>query len=425
MLRVAKVRRGGHAYYLEVAGNGAGTGIEAPGVWLGAGAPALGLNGEVDGDALGAVLAGDDPVTARRLGRSHDRVTVAAFDLSFCAPKSVSMLHALGPTEIADDVRAAHVAAVDAALDYVERRAVAVRRPSLGRLVPVEAQAVASAGFVHRVSRALDPHLHSHVVMANLGRGPEGTYSALDGRGLYAHRAAADALYHAQLRHELTTRLGVAWEPLRHGRADVSGIGPEARLAFSQRAAAIAEHVAARGLGGPRARAIASHVTRPERDPHRSIDDLRPEWESRAQALGLGPGALGAVVDRVPRRSGPGLDTAQVEVVASVLARRGETVNRRDVVQAWCGALAQGGPAAAVEESADRLLESMPPTEAHVGRIERRGVGERRHVVGGREISRHRGELEQLLAVRGMALAPGPERGVGRARSEDLGLGLG
>ncbi len=146
MLRVAKVRKGGHAYYLEVAGNGVGTGIEAPGVWLGTGAAALGLRGEVEGDALGAVLAGDDPVTSRRLGRSHDRVTVAGFDLSFCAPKSVSMLHALGPTEIAHDVRAAHVAAVDAALDYVERRAVAVRRPSGGRLVPVEAQAVRRPG---------------------------------------------------------------------------------------------------------------------------------------------------------------------------------------------------------------------------------------------------------------------------------------
>ncbi len=45
MLRVAKVRKGGHAYYLEVAGNGSGTGIEAPGVWLGQGAEALGLRG--------------------------------------------------------------------------------------------------------------------------------------------------------------------------------------------------------------------------------------------------------------------------------------------------------------------------------------------------------------------------------------------
>ncbi len=426
MLRVAKVRQGGHAYYLEVAGNG-GTGIEAPGRWLGSGAAALGLHGEVDGDALGALLRGDDPHTARRLGRAHHRVTVAAFDLSFCAPKSVSMLHALGPPDIAGQVLAAHTHAVDAALHYVERRAVAVRRPTAGALVPVEAEAVAAAGFVHRVSRALDPHLHSHVVMANLGRGPEGNFTALDGRGLYAHAPAAAALYHAQLRHELTTRLGVDFEPLRHGRADIEGIGPEARLAFSQRALAIAEHLAARGLEGGRARTIAGHATRPERDPHRSIDELRPAWQERARAVGLGPDDIGAVVDRVARRPGPGLDPAQGDEVAEALGRRGATVTRRDVVRAWSSSLAAGAPAPAIEQAADRLVASMPATPEHAGRVERGGVGERRHVVAGREISRRRGELERLLAARGMALAPGAERGMGpiRGRGEDFGPGLG
>jgi hypothetical protein len=70
-----------------------------------------------------------------------------------------------------------------------------------------------------------------------------------------------------------------------------------------------------------------------------------------------------------------------------------------------------------VEDAADRLLESMPPTVAHAGRLERRGVGERRHVVDGLQVSREPSQLERLLAARGMQVAPGPER--------DLGLGLG
>ncbi len=392
MLQVAKVRKGGHAYYLEVAGNGAGTGIEAPGLWLGSGAAALGLGGEVAGDALGAVLEGDHPLTAQRLGRFHHRVTVGAFDLSFCAPKSVSMLHALGSPEVTAEVRGAHVAAVDAALDYVERRAVAVRRPGTAHApVPVPADAVAAAGFVHRVSRALDPHLHSHVVMANLGRGPEGTFSALDGRGIYAHAPAAAALYHAQLRHELTARLGVAWEPLRHGRADIAGIGVDARRAFSQRATAIAAHLSARGLGGPTARRIAGHATRAERDVQRRVEDLRPLWETRAQAVALGPDDLAAVLDQVPRHRGQAPDLGGGEVVAAGLARRGETVTRRDVVQAWCSTLGEGAPARAVEQAADRLLESMTPVAGHARRVEGRGVGERRHVVGAREVRRERG----------------------------------
>jgi len=425
VLRVAKVRPGGHAYYLEVAGNGAGTGVEAAGLWLGTGATQFGLRGEVDGDALGALLRGDDPSSGMRIGRAHDRVTVAAFDLSFCAPKSVSMLHALSPPDVAGEVRSAHARAVDAALHYVERRAVAVRRPHGGAPIPVEAEAVAAAGFVHRVSRAPDPHLHSHVVIANLGRGPEGTFTALDGRGLYAHAPAAGALYHSQLRHELTMRLGVAWEPLRHGRADVAGIGLEARRAFSQRAAAIAEHLSSRGLRSPLARAIAAHATRPGRDPSQSIEDLRPMWEARAAAVGLGPDDLGAVIDRVPRRAGPGPQPALGEVVAADLGRRGPTVTRRDVVRAWCASLGEGAPAVAVEQAADRLLESMTPSAAHLDRVERPGVAERRHVVRERDVTLGRGELERLLSARGMTMSPGPERHAGRMIGEEFGLGLG
>jgi len=449
VLRVAKVRAGRHAYYLEVATGPGGTGIEAPGEWLGTGSATLGLGGVVEADALGAVLRGDHPGTGERLGRWHDRVSVAGFDLSFCAPKSVSLLHALGGPVVGAEVRAAHDAAVTAALGYVEQRAVAVRRGDGGVPVPVAAAAVASAGFVHRVSRALDPHLHSHVVMANLGRGPEGSFTALDGRGLYAHAAAAGALYHAQLRHELSRRLGVTWEPLRAGRADVAGIGAEARLAFSQRAVEIARHLSERGLGGGRARAVAAHATRPARDPHVSADDLRPSWERRARAAGLSPGRLEAVLDRVPRRVVTGPDagghalaspTAAADVVEA-LGRRSPTATRRDVVRAWCGSLPAGAPAVEVEAAADRLLGSLPTTAAHAARAEGRGVGERRHVVGGRVVEQtapalgvapgrddraEHAELGRLLARRGMELpAPGRHRDRARSRHEDLGMGLG
>jgi hypothetical protein len=261
--------------------------------------------------------------------------------------------------------------------------------------------------------------------MANLGRGPEGNFTALDGRGIYAHAPAAGALYHVQLRHELTRRLGVTWEPLRDGRADVAGIGPEARRAFSQRSAAIAEHLAERGLRGPRARDIAGHATRPERDTGRAVEDLRPLWMSRAHAVGLDPDALAGVVDRVPRRAGPSPDPSLGEEVAEELGRRGETVTRRDVVRAWCESLGEGAPALAVEEAADRLLQSMAPTEAHASRVERRGVGERRHVVGSRDITRQRSDLERLLAARGMEVARAPERIGTRVVGDDFGLGLG
>jgi conjugative relaxase-like TrwC/TraI family protein len=278
VLRLSKVTPGGHAYYLEVAGGGAGTGVEAPGSWVGAGAASLGLSGHVLGPELEAVLAGRDPATDAALGRAHHRVRVAAFDLTFCAPKSVSLLHALGGPESRAAVAESHVAAVDAALAYMERHALAVRRSSAGGRTVEPAGGTAVAGFVHRTSRALDPHLHTHAVAANLACAPDGTWSALDSRGVYAHSPAAGAVYHAQLRYELTSRLGVAWEPLDRGRADVAGIGPEARRAFSVRSTQIAAHLAERGLGGHRAHELAAARTRAAKDPTRSVEDLAPWW---------------------------------------------------------------------------------------------------------------------------------------------------
>jgi hypothetical protein len=217
----------------------------------------------------------------------------------------------------------------------------------------------------------------------------------------------------------------VAWEPLRHGRADIAGIGPQARRAFSQRSADIAEHLAARGLRGSKAQRIAGHATRPPRDVHRSVDDLRPSWQDRAQVVGLGPRALDGVLDRVPRRPGPGPDPGHGEVIAGALREQGPTVTRRAVVQAWCGTLGPGAPARAVEQAADRLLDSMPPVAEHARRVEGRGVAERRHETGSRGIARERAELERLLAARGMTSAPRRGREVGRGRGDDLGFGIG
>ncbi len=241
------------------------------------------------------------------------------------------MLHALSPPEVASSALAAHERAVDAALDYVERRALAVRRGRDGVVVPVAADAVASAGFVHRVSRALDPHLHSHVVMANLGCGPEGKFSALDGRGVYVDAAATGALYHAELRHELTARLGVAWEPLRQGRADVAGIGVDARRGFAG-AAAIAEHLSARGSEGP------GRETSPAMPPvpgaTRLNRSMSPGWGGLEAGAVRGPRrrADRGRARRAPARPGPGITRSRRRRGRG--ARwRGPTATRRDVVR--------------------------------------------------------------------------------------------
>jgi len=105
---------------------------EAPGVWLGAGAARLRLCGPVDATTLSMLsmlLAGMSPEGEVLLARRADPSRrVAGLDLTFSAPKSVSILYGLGDERVAAAVRDLHEAAVADALGYLERRALRVRR---------------------------------------------------------------------------------------------------------------------------------------------------------------------------------------------------------------------------------------------------------------------------------------------------------
>ena len=123
MLSIGKLAPGRQQYYLDTVAAGiedyyTGAG-EAPGRWIGGGSELLSLRGDVDAADLHAVLDGRDPSTAEQLGRAPTKGRVPGFDATFCAPKSVSILFALGGPEVSAEVRAAHDAAVAATLDVL------------------------------------------------------------------------------------------------------------------------------------------------------------------------------------------------------------------------------------------------------------------------------------------------------------------
>ena len=106
---------------------------EEPGAWTGTGRGALGVADAVEARPSARCSRGVDPrLGGRAAGLRGDR-SVAGFDLTFCAPKSVSILHLLAPGEIAGQVGDGHQAAVAEATDYLERAAVRVRRTRQGR----------------------------------------------------------------------------------------------------------------------------------------------------------------------------------------------------------------------------------------------------------------------------------------------------
>jgi conjugative relaxase-like TrwC/TraI family protein len=211
---------------------------EPPGVWHGKGAARLGLAGEVDEDAFLALMAGEDPSTGRLLGTSHTEKTVRGFDVTCSAPKSVSVLFAVGDPAVRQQVLEGHDAAVAAVVDWIEHHAHCRYRID-GRVCVVDAEGITAAVFRQHTSRALDPQVHTHAVVVNRVLSPDGRWLALDGRTIKRDQQTLSRLYHAGLRAELTRRLGVRWcEPV-NGIAEIRDIPEDALGEFSSRSEAI------------------------------------------------------------------------------------------------------------------------------------------------------------------------------------------
>ncbi|MEY2472971.1 MAG: hypothetical protein QOK28_2300 [Actinomycetota bacterium] len=281
------------------------------------------------------------------------------YDLTLRPPKSVSLLWALGTAEQRAAIRQAHAEAVDAVVDYMERHAVFARRstPDRGR---IEVDGVVAAAFDHRTSRAGDPLLHSHVVVANLTRTTEDRWQAIDGRGLYAHARPAGFLYQAQLRHLLTERLGVEWDEVRNGWAEVAGVPRLVIRAFSKRRDEIEEMVAESGYTSARAHQAATLSTRHAKEYGVAVDALDAKWRAEAEALGFGPDEVAHCFDRAADTATPTppLEAQFVELAGpDGLTRQASTFGRGEVVEAMSERLTTSS-ATEIERAVDLFLAS-------------------------------------------------------------------
>ena len=171
------------AYYVEALPNYYLDSGEPKGVWHGKGAELLGLEGEViDGEFL-KIMAGVHPRMRgdAPLGRAHGEKSVRGFDITASAPKSVSTMFAIGDDDTRRHVLAAHDIAVETMLEWVETHAHTRYRID-GQVAVVDAEGIIAATFRQHTSRALDPQLHTHVVIANRVRSDDRRWLALDAR---------------------------------------------------------------------------------------------------------------------------------------------------------------------------------------------------------------------------------------------------
>ena len=380
----------------------------------------VGSADESDGikiDSSGAWQINKEAVVRISEHRQPPKV-VAGYDLTFSVPKSVSVLWA-GADEV---TRAAVLEALDEAvaggLRYLERQAfkVSVRKH------PLPASGILAADYLHTTSRALEPQLHHHVVVANFGLGPDAVARALDARFVFHHAKTASFLAAAELRHQLTARLGVTWTAVENGIAEIEGVPTAALEEMSSRAREIAEATRVRGVSSARAHQVAAWDTRAAKKHGVDLEALFASWDERLTVAGYGPEARGNVLDRV---DGPRLFTVEERVrrFRELLRSDGLTQNeaifdRRHVVQCLSEIAGDRLSADAIDALADELItqpelvELRATRERSAKRVIRRGDGRVVKLPGERIYS-----TRSMLALEHRALAA-----YGRGREAGAGI---
>ncbi|AUG76103.1 TrwC relaxase [Kitasatospora sp. MMS16-BH015] len=229
----------------------------------------------------------------------RQRAAVAGFDLVFAPVKSAAVLWALDERPgVRAAVREAHEAARDAALELLEEHAAHTRTGSTGQ-AQIDTKGLVAVAFDHYDSRAGDPNLHTHVVVANKIQGVDGKWRSLDARGLLAMTVATSEFYNSRFETELTARLGVTFEAREDAVAkrqpvrEIVGVPLEAITHFSSRRTEIEAryeqllreyrrdhgHDPSRGMTHQLARQ-ANLDTREGKKAARSLEEMRADWTS-------------------------------------------------------------------------------------------------------------------------------------------------
>ncbi len=289
MLSIASLSAGKEHYYAKLARESYYTdGGEPPGRWWGESAELLGLVGQVEPEELSNIANGMSPSGARALVRNaKGKTRRAGFDLTFSAPKSVSVLWSQSDAELRAAIEKAQRSAVEAALSYLEEEACRSRRGRAG-VDDVKSSFVASL-FDHCSARAAmngvpDPQLHCHALIWNVTHGEDGQWGTLDGRNLFWQKMAAGVLYRAELFHQLR-KLGLSAS--RIGKfCQLDGIPDHVLRAFSKRRAAIEAELHEKGDYSAQASANAATNTRKSKTEV-FREELLEDWKRQAEAMGF------------------------------------------------------------------------------------------------------------------------------------------
>jgi conjugative relaxase-like TrwC/TraI family protein len=333
-------------------------------------------DGGVAGTGTAATWLTDGVAPNGASGRMFTTTSVHGFDLTFAAPKSVSLFRAL-TDDVGEKVMAeAHTRAIKAAMEYLHIHAgyTRVHNPVTGLKDLERLPGLVAIAYQHETSRAGDPHLHTHLILPNRQPRRDGTLVSIDSKSLYHEAKAAGVIYQAVLRRELHAERGFEWTPVDEhtGMAEIAGVDADCLKAWSQRSTRLREwarHNLVVVDGAPTAAqlAAAQKATRPPKPESMAWATLKQVWRADPRGLVLHRAAHCAAKDARRRAHQRALDRPHIAAMAARIDKAAFT--RADMVQLVGAQLpidAPGDPRRRIEELVDAVsVRVSAPRQTH------------------------------------------------------------
>ena len=265
-----------------------------PPTWACVGAGLLGLSGVAEAEQVERLAQGFHPLTGEPLVKGAGDKHVMGLDMTFSAPKDVSAIFAGADSATRDAMAQAVMDAAKTVLAHVETEC--VTRHGKAGATKRFARAAVAACYPHFASRALEPQLHVHGFLFNLGKreGHE-EWSALEQRAQFERKMATGILFRVELAFRMKA-LGFEVEPAGP-YFTIRGVDQAQRDALSSRSKHIAEYVRQCGMldiDGAAAREVAALNTRSAKaEP--PLPELLSDFAKQAAAVGLTPQTVAAM----------------------------------------------------------------------------------------------------------------------------------
>ncbi|OWY31717.1 MobF family relaxase [Herbaspirillum aquaticum] len=234
---------GGYLFYLQSSGTRQRTDFldylspdqsvaEPQPFWAGSGVLEFSLPDRVDLNQVEKLAWGYSPTDGEALVRGAGALHVMGIDMTFSAPKDVSAVFAAAGSSTQSAINDCMQKSVQSAMDYVQ--SVSVTRHGAAGRIKKKVSSIIAACYPHFASRAIQPQLHVHAFLFNLGKRPStNEWSALDNKAQFDHKMTTGILFRVDLAYHIA-QLG--FEVIPDGQYfKIKGVSDHQREALSKR----------------------------------------------------------------------------------------------------------------------------------------------------------------------------------------------